>query len=75
MKLEKYDVSVLDPIDDLTWTHGAVFVKDELGNVRRGWAMRWLQSQQPFFADTGGLRLNEHYVNKLSGLPKSDARE
>jgi hypothetical protein len=45
-------VSILDPIDDLTWTHEAHFAKDERGLMRKAWAFRWLQSAKLFCPHT-----------------------
>ena len=41
-------VSILDPTDDITMTHSALFIRDQKGHVRKAWAFRWLQSEMPF---------------------------
>ena len=33
---------VLDPIDDITMTHGGCFVRTECGHLRKAWVFRWL---------------------------------
>ena len=39
---------------------------------RLGWTYRWLQAEEDFYDDTGGLRLSAARVAKLEGKPRSD---
>ena len=46
---------VLDPVDDLTFTHEAAFAKGANGKWRKAYVFRWLQAEKDFYADTGGM--------------------
>ena len=52
-RLDWGTVCVLDPTDDLTMTHEALFVNKETGHVRKAWVFRWLQSARHFSKDSG----------------------
>ena len=46
---------VLDPVDDVTFTHKAAFAKGTNGKWRKAYVFRWLQAEKNFYADTGGM--------------------
>ena len=66
MVLGEGTLSVLDPVDDLVYKHGAQFVGEhsltavdgDLRWWRKGWTMRWLQAPNDFYAATGTMRLS-----------------
>eukprot|EP00964_Phaeocystis_antarctica_P021826 scaffold12118_cov75-Phaeocystis_antarctica.AAC.2 len=68
MVLGEGTLSILDPVDDLVFKHGASFAGEfSLTAVdgdpqwwRKGWTMRWLQAPNDFYAATGTMRLNAH---------------
>ena len=37
-----------------------------------GWTWRWLQAEEEFYDDTGGLRLSAARLEKLKDKPRSD---
>ena len=61
-------ISVLDPIDDITMTHGANFLYNtrEKKNhwLRIGYCFRWLQSFRDFYEDSCTLRLDQAGVHR-----------
>ncbi|GMI19387.1 hypothetical protein TrCOL_g7353 [Triparma columacea] len=68
-------VSLLDPVDDLTATHGASFAQEVKERLQwTGWrvalAYRWLQGEEDFYDDTGGLRMTK---SKIAMFPKSNS--
>ena len=73
-------VSVLDPVDDLVFTHGAKFAglyafgKEgaQPSWWRKAWTIRWLQAEHDFYAGTRGLRMTDALVRKRVGKPRSD---
>ena len=75
-----FTLSVLDPVDDEILTHGARYDGEfEVARIdgspawwRLGWTYRWLQAEEDFYDDTGGLRLSAARVAKLEGKPRSD---
>ena len=70
--LDNGTISVLDPIDDLTFTHKAFFAKGTDGKLRRAWVFRWLQAPERFYADTGGTVLSAQHEKQLQGKPRAD---
>jgi len=71
--LDNGTISVLDPIDDLTFTHEAFFAKGTDGKLRRAWVFRWLQAAERFYADTGGTVLSAQHEAQLKGKQRADA--
>ena len=73
-------LSILDPVDDLVFTHGAKFsgnfrisaVDGDRSWWRKGWTFRWLQAPEDFYEDTRGLRLSAARVTKHGDHPRSD---
>jgi len=71
-------ISILDPVDDLTFTHEAT--KFEIvgvdGEPASWWRVagtwRWLQAAEDFYSDTGGLRLTKSKAEKIGGQPRAD---
>ena len=61
-------ISVLDPIDDITMTHGANFrynTRAEKNSwLRIGYCFRWLQSFRDFYEDSCTLRLDRAGVHR-----------
>ena len=67
-------LSVLDAVDDLILTHGADFelLDGDETSWRVGWTWRWLQADEEFYDDTGGLRLSAERLEKLKDMPRAD---
>ena len=71
-------ISILDPVDDLTFTHEAA--KFDIvgvdGKPASWWRVaatwRWLQAAEDFYSDTGGLRLTKSKAEKIGGQPRAD---
>ena len=73
MVLGEGTLSVLDPVDDLVYKHGAQFVGEHSLTAvdgdprwwRKGWTMRWLQAPNDFYAATGTMRLSAHKAEHM----------
>lgn len=70
-------VSILDPVDDLTFTYGAEFEIVAVDDKKASWwrvaaTWRWLQAAEDFYSDTRGLRLDKAKASKLEGYARSD---
>ena len=46
---------VIDPVDDVKFTHEAAFAKGANAKWRKAYVFRWLQAKKDFYADTGGM--------------------
>ena len=57
---------VLDPVDDLTFTHEAAFAKGANGKWRKAHVFRWLQAEKDFYADTGGMVVHGCLIQPFS---------
>ena len=84
VKLGAWTISILDPIDDLVFLHGAAFEinanepNSRPDALRQAWTMRWLQSAKDFYAapeKKAGLRLQQYQVDAMHALKKRKARK
>ena len=57
---------VLDPVDDLTFTHEAAFAKGANGKWRKAYVFRWLHAEKDFYADTRGMVVHTGDYTTLS---------
>jgi hypothetical protein len=66
-RLGEGTVYILDPVDDLTFTHECEFVNSS-GQWRKAYVFRWLQVARHFKVSTRGM-----VTNQLDGKPVADA--